>query len=96
MKIFLCQEVEGNYQKWDSFVVAGELGRRFEICKGIDINAGFAERPLTKEEIMERFRNCMSYAKKPLSDERVEKLLSLIGKLEEVEDIRGLIPLALW
>jgi 2-methylcitrate dehydratase PrpD len=64
--------------------------------KRIDVAAGFPERPLATEEIMERFWNCTGYAKKPLPQEKVEKLASLIGKLEEVEDIRSLIPLASW
>jgi len=64
--------------------------------KRIDVAAGFPERPLGTEEIMERFWNCTGYAKKPLPQEKVEKLASLIGKLEEVEDIRSLIPLASW
>jgi 2-methylcitrate dehydratase PrpD len=64
--------------------------------KRIDIAAGFAERPLTTEEIMERFWNCIGYAKKPLPEEKVEKLVSWIGKLEQLEDIRSLIPLVLW
>ena len=64
--------------------------------KRIDIAGGFAERPLTREEITERFWNCISYAKKPLPREKIEKLISLIDQLEGVEDIRSLIPLALW
>ncbi|NWG02146.1 MAG: MmgE/PrpD family protein [Syntrophaceae bacterium] len=64
--------------------------------KRIDFAAGFAERPLTREEIMERFWNCLDYARRPLSREKGEKLVSLISKLERLEDIRSLIPLVLW
>lgn len=68
-----------------------------KICrKRIDIAAGFAERPLTREEIMERFWNCIGYARKPVPKEKAEKLVSWIGKLEELDDIRSLIPLVLW
>jgi 2-methylcitrate dehydratase PrpD len=64
--------------------------------KRIDIAAGFAERPLTREEIMERFWNCVGYARKPIPREKAEKLVSWIGRLEELEDVRSLIPLVLW
>lgn len=64
--------------------------------KRIDIAAGFPERPLTTEESMERFWNCIDYAKRPLPQENAEKLASLVGRLEEVQDIRSLIPLLLW
>ncbi|NWF91613.1 MAG: MmgE/PrpD family protein [Syntrophaceae bacterium] len=67
-----------------------------EYRKRIDVAAGFAERPLTREEILERFWNCIDYAKKPLPKRKVEKLVSMLQKLEELEDIRSLIPLMLW
>lgn len=61
--------------------------------KSIDFPTGFPENPLTKEENMDRFRNCISYARKSLPQENIEKLVSFIDKLEEVKDIRSLIPL---
>jgi 2-methylcitrate dehydratase PrpD len=64
--------------------------------QSIDFPTGFPENPLTKEENMERFRNCVSYAKKPLHEENIEKLVSSVGRLEEVEDVRSLIPLLLY
>jgi 2-methylcitrate dehydratase PrpD len=64
--------------------------------KRIDIAAGFPERPLSAEEIRERFWNCIGYAKKPLPEGKAEKLVSWMDELEGVDDIRGLIPLLLW
>ncbi|MDB4443812.1 MmgE/PrpD family protein [bacterium] len=63
--------------------------------KRIDFAAGFHQRPLTNEELMERFWNCIDYAKKPLPKENVEELASSIRDLEKVEDVRRLIPLLL-
>jgi 2-methylcitrate dehydratase PrpD len=63
--------------------------------KSIDFPAGFPEKPLTQEENMERFRNCMSYAKKALSHKNIEKLNSVVSGLEKIKDIRCLIPLLL-
>lgn len=64
--------------------------------KSLDFPKGFPENPLTKEENIERFEDCISYAKKPLPPGNIEKVVSLIHKLEEVEDIRCLIPLLLY
>jgi 2-methylcitrate dehydratase PrpD len=64
--------------------------------KRIDIAAGFSPRSLTKEEIMERFWGCIEYAKRPLPRENVEKLVSLVSSIEEVKDVRSLIPLLVW
>lgn len=63
--------------------------------KSLDIPAGFPENPLTSEENMERFRNCISFAGKPLPQETIEELVSLVSEFEEVKDVRSLIPLLL-
>lgn len=54
---------------------------------------GSPDNPLTKEEHVERFHNCFNYAGMPLPRENAEKILSLVTQLEEVPDIRTLIPL---
>jgi len=64
--------------------------------KRIDIAAGFPPRSLTRDEIIERFWNCIEYANKPLPRKNVEKLLSLVNSMENVEDVRSLIPLFVW
>ena len=64
--------------------------------KSIDFPIGFPENPLAKEENMERFWNCISYAKKSLPQENIEKLVSFINELEEIKDVRSLIPLLLY
>ncbi len=64
--------------------------------KRIDIAAGFPPRSLTRDEIIERFWNCIEYANKPLPRKNVEKLLSLVSSMESVEDVRSLIPLFVW
>lgn len=60
--------------------------------KSVDIARGFPGNPLTKEEHKERFQDCVSYARKPLPPENIEKLVSLITHLEELDDVRILIP----
>jgi 2-methylcitrate dehydratase PrpD len=64
--------------------------------KKIDIAAGFPPRSLTAEELSERFWNNIDYAKKPLERKKVEKIVSLVRRLEDVKDVRSLIPLLLW
>lgn len=60
--------------------------------KAVDIARGFPGNPLTEDEHNERFNNCISYARKPLPPENTEKLVSLITRLEELDDVRTLIP----
>jgi len=61
--------------------------------KTVDVPRGFPENPLTTEEHLKRFEDCVSYARKPLPRQNIEKIVSLISGLEEVKDVRSLIPL---
>jgi 2-methylcitrate dehydratase PrpD len=63
--------------------------------KQIDVPPGFPGNPLTQDEHEERFWDCIDFAGKPLQRERAERIMSLVGHLEQVEDVRVLIPLLL-
>ena len=63
--------------------------------KSIDFPPGLPENPLTKEEHMERFQNCISFSGDLLPQENIEKMVSFVNNIEVVEDIRRLIPLLL-
>ena len=49
--------------------------------------------PLTREEHIDRFNNCLSYAGKPLPQENAEKILAMVAQLDKLPDVRSLIPL---
>jgi len=73
--------------------VTTEDGR---VCHTIvDIPRGAPENPLTKEEHNERFQSCLRYGGKPLSDENIGKIVSMVNQLEAVKDVRTLISLLL-
>jgi 2-methylcitrate dehydratase PrpD len=59
----------------------------------IDIPYGFPGKDLTREEHMANYQQCVSYGGKPLAQKNTDKIVSLIEKLEEVEDVRDFIPL---
>jgi 2-methylcitrate dehydratase PrpD len=63
--------------------------------KAVDIPRGIPGNPLTKEEHMERFQDCVNYADKPLPKMNTKKIISMVGRLEESKDVRSLIPLLL-
>ncbi|MGE5839064.1 MAG: MmgE/PrpD family protein [Deltaproteobacteria bacterium] len=66
-----------------------------EIFRQIDIAPGFPGNPLTKEEQEARFRDCMAYAKKPLLKEKVEGIVENVARIDQLSDVRALIPLLL-
>ena len=61
----------------------------------VKVARGMPGNPLSKDEHLEHFQDCMSYAKKPLPKGKINKILSFVDKIEEVKDIRGLISLML-
>mgnify|MGYP001040350427 CR=1 FL=1 len=63
--------------------------------KSVDIPRGLPENPLTKEEHMERFKNCVNYCDKPFPKVNIEEILSMVNRLEETKDVCSLIPLLL-
>jgi len=64
-----------------------------EIFRQIDIAPGFPGRPLTKEEQEARFLDCISYAKKPLPKEKVDGIVKNVARIDQLSDVRVLIPL---
>ena len=63
--------------------------------KAVDIPRGLPGNPMTEEEHMERFQDCVHYAEKPLSPATTRKIISTVAQLEKVRDVRTLIPLLL-
>jgi 2-methylcitrate dehydratase PrpD len=61
--------------------------------KAIDIPRGFPGNPLTMEEHITRFQDCLAYAGKPLPLENTDEIMRLVKRLEEMDDINSLIPL---
>ncbi len=61
--------------------------------KKMDIAPGFPGNPLTQAEHEERFRDCINFAARPIERPSAEEIISLVARLEDLEDIRTLIPL---
>ena len=68
-------------------------GEVFDRAAGVP--RGHPENPLTREEHLQRFRDCIDYAGNPLPPENIEKILAVVARLEETENVLDLIPLLL-
>ena len=64
-------------------------GRR--ISDRVDAAKGSPANPMTPEEIMDKFRNCAEHVKWP--QDRTERLIDSIMKLEAVPDVRPVTEL---
>ncbi len=66
-----------------------------EFFRQIDIAPGFPGNPLTKEDQEVRFHDCIAYADKPLPKEKVEGIVKNVARIDQLSDVRVLIPLLL-
>ncbi len=64
-----------------------------ELFRQLDIGPGFPGNPLTAEDHEKRFRDCLSFARKKISDEKATRIISAIENLDKVEDIREFVDL---
>jgi 2-methylcitrate dehydratase PrpD len=61
--------------------------------KRTDFPYGHPKNPLAYEDIVNKFRDCLSYAAKPVARDNVEKVIDMVRKLEDVEDVGQIINL---
>jgi len=50
---------------------------------------------MSPQEHLEHFRDCVDYAGHPLPARNIEKILSIVGRLEDTENVLSLVPLLL-
>lgn len=60
---------------------------------GIDVAPGFPGNPLTNEDHMQRFMDCIDFGADWFSSERVDEILAFIKGVEKAPDIRELVYL---
>lgn len=66
------------------------------LSKRVDIPYGHPQNPMSDEDLMAKFKDCARYAKKTLSEDKIDQLAKeKILKLEKVEDIGEITDLLL-
>jgi 2-methylcitrate dehydratase PrpD len=55
------------------------------------VRYGHPENPMGMEEHIEKFRDCVSYLAKPLGKDREERLIEMLIRLEELDDVREIV-----
>jgi 2-methylcitrate dehydratase PrpD len=54
---------------------------------------GHPERPVSKQDVQEKFRECAKYSARPLSASAVEKIIEKVDRLEHAEDVGEIVRL---
>lgn len=61
--------------------------------KRIDIAKGHPDKPMSWNEIYEKFNDCVAHGIRPISLEKIKNLLSILRDLEDVEDVSQVITM---
>jgi 2-methylcitrate dehydratase PrpD len=64
-----------------------------EYTEEVEHCLGSVERPMTLEDVKKKFRECAPCSIKPLADAKVEKVIDMVGRLEELRDATEIIRL---
>jgi 2-methylcitrate dehydratase PrpD len=57
----------------------------------IELPLGHKSRPVSREHLVEKFRDCCRYAAQPLPPDSVENIIMLIDNLPELDDVRRIV-----
>jgi 2-methylcitrate dehydratase PrpD len=61
--------------------------------KRIDYAYGHPQNPMTMDDLVEKFRDCVSYAAEPIPKRNIERVIDLVLTLEKVDDIAKVVKL---
>ncbi len=61
--------------------------------KRIDVMLGSASRPISKEQHIEKFRDCLTYSARPVPIRDADSVIEMIDNLEELDDFSRIIRL---
>ena len=61
--------------------------------KQVDFPYGSPENPMSSEELVRKFKDCLAYRVKPLSPKNMDKVVELLTHLEQVDNVSRVIEL---
>lgn len=64
-------------------------GKRYS--NGVDVPYGNPKRPIASEDLIAKFKDCVSFSARPLSEDNVEAIIEMMGKIEELKDVSSII-----
>jgi 2-methylcitrate dehydratase PrpD len=61
---------------------------------GVETPLGHRSRPASREQVVEKFRDCCSHAARPMTSESIDTIVAMIDGLPELDDVRRIAALA--
>jgi 2-methylcitrate dehydratase PrpD len=60
----------------------------------VETPLGHRSRPVSRERLVEKFRDCCGHAARPMTSEAIEKIVEMIDRLVDLDDVRRIANLA--
>ena len=54
---------------------------------------GHPQNPMSWEDLIGKFRDCVSYSAKPIPGENIDRVIEKISELEDVQEMREVVGL---
>jgi len=75
-------------------IVELETAAGRHLTSRVDMASGHPSKPLTQQQLVEKFEDCARYARQPLGRPKIEQLIDQVQHLEQLDDISVLASLA--
>ncbi|MBI2832127.1 MAG: MmgE/PrpD family protein [Chloroflexi bacterium] len=94
-RVMACKHDEefGAENKMGPGMVEIELTDGKVYSRRVDVAYGNPRNPITPQDLADKFRNCALSSAKPLPERNVEKIIEMVGHLEEVDDVGRVVRL---
>ncbi|MBI4331912.1 MAG: MmgE/PrpD family protein [Chloroflexi bacterium] len=59
--------------------------------KRVDVPSGSPKNPISKEDLMQKFLDCASYSRRPLTQQDIKKIVDMVTNLEKLDDVADIV-----
>jgi 2-methylcitrate dehydratase len=63
------------------------------LSKELQVAYGHPKNPLSWQDLTEKFRECTACSQTPLSEENTDRIIEMVSRLEEIDDISRVVRL---
>jgi 2-methylcitrate dehydratase PrpD len=63
------------------------------LSKRVDFAYGDPRKPIAKDDLLNKFRDCVTYSVKPPSSDETERIIEMVDELEKIKDVSRIVRL---
>jgi len=93
IKVFVGPEFKGSRSVVGPIEIGIKMKDGKEFSNRVEFAKGHAQNPMTELDLIGKFKDCNKHSTKPISDKNTEQLLTMLGELENVDDMSKVVRL---